>query len=259
MMTSVRDSLKQTARDLTTLEINTIVKHSMTARKMPLPGHAVLDIAAAYVDKLQVDLKIPLATPFVEQNPREGEIAHVQHWRQERVERATLRCNDYTFQCLRRAAYRILEDCPELEDRDRVIVGRIKRNSDQISGLLKNLEKRRRSRSNAIDKFLGCSRSELLERENKLGRHPQPNLHPDEMTLLRKIWDIGVEEVVMQSTVSLSGDVINRIQSGLEPKEAAVLLEFHREGIVSGTRMWKLIAETLVSMTGAFAKLIAPR
>ena len=228
-MTSVRDSLKQTARDLTTLEINTIVKHSMTARKMPLPGHAVLDIAAAYVDKLQVDLKIPLATPFVEQNPREGEISNVQHWRQERVERGTLRCNDYTFQCLRRAAYRILEDCPELEDRD------------------------------AIDKFLGCSRSELLERENKLGRHPQPNLHPDEMTLLRKIWDIGVEEVVMQSTVSLSGDVINRIQSGLEPKEAAVLLEFHREGIVSGTRMWKLIAETLVSMTGAFAKLIAPR
>ncbi len=258
-MTSVRESLKLTARDLTTLEINTIVKHSMTARKMPPPGHAILDIAATYTDKLQVDLKIPLATPFVEQNPPEGDIVHVQHWQQERVERGTLRCDDYTFQRLRRAAYRILEDYLDLKDRDRVIVERIRRNSDQVRGLLRNLKKRPRSRRNSNDNFLGCNRRELLDRETTLGRHPQPNLHPDEMSLLRKIWDIGVEEVVMQSTVSLSGDVINRIQSGLEPKEMAVLLDFHREGIVSGTRMWKLIAETLVSMTGAFARLIARR
>ena len=258
-MTSVRESLKQTARDLTTLEINTIVKHSMTARKMPPPGHAILDIAATYVDKFQVDLRIPLATPFVDQDLGAGEVTHVQKWQQERVERGTLRCDDYTFRCLRRAAYRVLEDCPKLEERDRVIVERIRRNADQIRGLLRNLEKRLRLGRNASDKFLGCSRRELLERETRLGRHPQPHLHPDEMALLRKIWDIGVEEVVMQSTVSLSGDVINRIQSGLEPKEAVALLEFHREGIVSGTRMWRLIAETLVSMTGAFAKMIARR
>ena len=256
-MTSVRESLKQTALDLTTLEINTIVKHNMTARKMPPPGHAILDIAAAYTDKLQVDLKIPLATQFDEQDPREGEFQQVQQWRQELVARTALRCDDYTFQCLRRAAYRILEDCSELKDRDRVIVERIRRNSDHVRGLLRNLKKRLGSRHNSNDSFLDCNRQQLLDRETTLGRHPQPNLHPDEMSHLRKIWDIGVEEVVMQSTVSLSGDVINRIQSGLEPKEAAVLLEFHREGIVSGTRMWKLIADTLISMTGAFAKLIA--
>lgn len=258
-MTSVRESLKQTARDLTTLEINTIVKHSMTARKMPPPGHAILDIAATYTDKLQIDLRIPLATPFTEQEPREGEVTHVQQWKEEWVERGTLRCDDYTFRSLRRAAYRILEDCRDLDDRDRVIVERIKRNADQLRALLRNLGKRPRSGRNSNDNFLGFSRRELLDRETTLGRHPQPHLHPDEIALVRKIWDIGVEEVVMQSTVSLSGDVINRIQSGLEPHEAAVLLEFHREGIVSGTRIWKLIAETLVSMTGAFTKLIARR
>ena len=258
-MSSVLESLKQTARDLTTLEINTIVKHSMTARKMPPPGHAIRDIAAAYTDKLQVALQIPLATPFTEQDPREGEVSHVEQWKQEWVERGTLKCDDDTFRSLRRAAYRILEDCRELEERDRVIVERIKRNADQIRALLRNLGKRLRLRLNSNDNFLGCNRRQLLERETKLGRHPQPHLHPDEMGLVRKIWDIGVEEVVMQSTVSLSGDVINRIQSGLGTQEAAMLLEFHREGIVSGTRMWKLIAETLVSMTGGFAKLIARR
>ena len=256
-MTNVRESLKQTARDLTTLEINTIVKPNMTARKMPPAGHAILDIAATYVDKLQIDLQIPLATPFAEQDPQEGEVVRVEQWNQEGVGRGTLRCDDYTFRCLRRAAYRILEDCRELEERDRVIVERIKRNSDQLRALLRNLGKRLRLRRNPNDSFLDCNRRELLDRETRLGRHPQPQLHPDEMALVRKIWDIGVEEVVMQSTVSLSGDVINRIQSGLSPQEATALLEFHREGIVSGTRMWKLIAETVVAMTGAFAKLIA--
>ena len=258
-MSNVLESLKQTARDLTTLEINTIVKHSMTARKMPPPGHAILDIAATYVDKLQVNLQIPLATPFIEQDLQQGEATHVEHWKQESVERGALKCNDSTFRCLRRAAYRILEDRRELEKRDRVIVERIKRNADQLRALIRNLDKRLPSHLNSNDSFLGCNRRQLLERETKLGRHPQPHLHPDEMALVRKIWDIGVEEVVMQSTVSLSGDVINRIQSGLDPQEAATLLEFHREGIVSGTQMWKLIAETLVSMTGGFARLIARR
>ena len=258
-MASVLESLKQTARDLTTLEINTIVKHSMTARKMPPTGHAILDIAATYVDKLQVDLQIPLATPFIKQELQQGEATHVERWKQEWVERGTLKCDDNTFRSLRRAAYRILEDCREVEERDRVIVERIKRNADQLRALLRNLDKRLPLRLNFNDSFLGCNRRQLLERETNLGRHPQPHLHPDEMALVRKIWDIGVEEVVMQSTVSLSGDVINRIQSGLDPQEAATLLEFHREGIVSGTQMWKLIAETLVSMTGGFAKLIARR
>ena len=258
-MSSVMDSLKQTACDLTTLEINTIVKHSMTARKMPPPGHAILDIAATYADKLQVSLDIPLGTPFVEQGSQQGDVVHVVQWKQERVERDTLKCDDNTFRSLRRAAYRILEDCPDLAKRDRVIIERIRRNADQLRALLRNLQQRLPLRFHSNDNFLGCNRQQLLNREIKLGRHPKPSLHPDEIALVRKIWDIGVEEVVMQSTVSLSGDVINRIQSGLPPQEAAALLEFHREGVVSGTRMWKLIAETIVSMTGGFAKLIARR
>jgi hypothetical protein len=258
-MPSVLESLKQTARDLTTLEINTIVKPNMTARKMPPPGHAILDIAATYVDKIQVNLQIPLATPFTEDELQAGNVPHFRQWKQEWVERGTLKCDDNTFRCLRRAAYRILEDCRELEERDRVIVERIKRNADQLRALLRNLEKGLKQPANSNDTFLRCNRRQLVERETKLGRHPQPHLHPDEMALVRKIWDIGVEEVVMQSTVSLSGDVINRIQSGLAPQEAAALLEFHREGVVSGTRMWKLIAETLVLMTGGFAKLIGRR
>ena len=258
-MSSVLDSLKHTARDLTTLEINTIIKHSMTARKMPPPGHAILDIAAAYTDKLQVSLRVPLVTPFTKQTQYDDELTHIDQWATERVERGVLRCDDHTFRSLRRAAYRVLEDCRELEERDRIIVERIKRNADQLRAVLRNVGKRLPSRLDSKDSFLKCNRRQLLERETKLGRHPQPNLHPDEMTLIRKVWDIGVEEVVMQSTVSLSGDVINRIQSGLETQEAAAILAFHREGIVSGTRMWKLIAETLVSMTGGFAKLLARR
>ena len=255
-MSRVLEGLKQTARDLTTLEINTIVKPNMTARKMPLPGHAILDIAATYVDKLQVDLEIPLSTPFDEKGNRENwgnEIPHLRNWNEELLERTALKCNDSTFQFLRKVVNQILRESETMEQRDRVILQRIKRNSDQLGALLRNLEKR----NNPSDSFLGTNRIELIRVESELGRHPQPRLHPDEISLVHKIWDIGVEEVVMQSTVSLSGDVVNRMQSGLNPQEVTKYLEFHREGIASGTRMWKLITETLVAMTGGFAKLIS--
>ena len=201
-MSSVLESLKQTACDLTTLEINTIVKHSMTARKMPPPGHAILDIAATYADKLQVSLEIPLGTPFMEQGSQQGDVVHVVQWKQERVERDTLKCDDNTFRNLRRAAYRILEDCPDLDKRDRVIIERIRRNADQLRALLRNLQQRLPLRFHSNDNFLGCNRQQLLNREIKLGRHPKPSIHPDEIALVRKIWDIGA--------------VIGRYLSGLE-------------------------------------------
>ena len=256
-MSSVLEGLKQTARDLTTLEINTIIKPNMTARKMPLPGHAILDIAATYVDKLQRELKIPLSTPFNEKEYEENKIPSLRNWSKEPLDRTALKCNYSTFQCLREAANRILKERNNLKQRDRVIIERIKRNADQLGALLKNLEKRKSSSKKTNDSFLDTNRIELIKLERKLGQHPQPRLHPDEIALVHKVWDIGVEEVVMQSTVSLSGDVVNRIQSDLDPQKATMLLEFHREGIVSGTRMWKLITETLVAMTGGFAKLIS--
>lgn len=253
MKSDVLDSFKQLARDLTTLEINTIVKDNMTARKMPPPGHAILDIAAFYTDEIQNDLKIALATPFESNESTVEDIPTVGNWEKRRITRAALRCDDFTFQRLRRVAYRILEDRTDLKMDNRVIIQRVMRNSDQIRALLRRLETRH---TNSSDSFIGCNRVELIERETKLTRHPGPDLHPDELSLIRKIWDIGVERVVMQSTISLTGDVINRIQRGSEPEEVTAILNFHREGIVSGTRMWKLIADTLVSMTGRFIKFL---
>ena len=254
-MSDILESLKQTARDLTTLEINTIIKDNMTARKMPPPGHAVLDIAGCYADKIQIDLEIPLATPFMSDNLGAAEMPRVSEWRPDRVERVDLKCDDETFRRLRRAAYRILEDRTDIETHDRVVVLRIMRNADQLRSLLRQLETRRTS-SVDHDNFLGCNRADLTKQETKLGRHPRPSLHPAEITLVRKIWDIGVEQVVMQSTVSLTGDVINRVQSQSGPEDVTALLEFHREGIVAAGRMWKLIAETLGSMAGGFIKLL---
>ena len=255
-VSEIVESLRQTARDLTTLEINTIVKDNMTARKMPPPGHALLDIAAFYADKIQYGLDIPLATPFAPNNPRAVDMPHVEKWAQQKIERADLKCNDQTFRRLRRAAYRILEDCIDLKSHNRIVIQRIMRNSDQLRTLLRRLETRHAPSADDIDTFLGCSRTKLIDRETELGRHPGPDLRPDEITHIRKIWDVGVEHIVMQSTVTLTGDVINRVQSKTGPEDVAALLGFHREGIVAGGRMWKLIAETLVSMTGVFVRLL---
>ena len=177
-MSSVLESLKQTARDLTTLEINTIVKHSMTARKMPPPGHAILDIAATYADKLQLSLEIPLATPFTDRDLQDGEVTHVEQWKQERVERGALKCDDNTFRSLRRAAYRILEDCRELEERDRVIVERIRRNADQLRALLRNLKSDFGHVAIPMTTFLVATVVSCSKGETNLGRIHNPTFTP---------------------------------------------------------------------------------
>lgn len=268
---SALSGLKSAGRDLTTLEINTIVKDNMTGRKMPLPGHAILDILGTYADKLQsysdrlkYDLKYLPTEHSNNSNETNQELPNDGTQDLRNFDQSLLKCDDEAFQMLRQTAKQFLKDNgASLSEGDQVIVRRIIRNSDQLGGLLRKLETRAPANSKnnkCSNSYLGCNRTALIKKENKLGQHPEPILQPDEVSLVRKVWEIGVEQIVMQSTITITGDVVNRVQSGLtkdrDKDEVAFLLEFHREGVSAGTRMWKLIAETLTSMAGKFVKLL---
>ena len=57
---SSEGGLRPLIDNITKLEINTIIKDNMTARKMPDPANAILDIAHMYAWKL-VSLNVPVA------------------------------------------------------------------------------------------------------------------------------------------------------------------------------------------------------
>jgi hypothetical protein len=74
--------------------------------------------------------------------------------------------------------------------------------------------------------------------------------------MIRKMWEFGVEEVIVQTCISLDGDVVTRIDPQLLAKPAElreVLLGVHRESTTISVRFWSglvSVATSIVDGTG---------
>jgi hypothetical protein len=77
---------------------------------------------------------------------------------------------------------------------------------------------------------------------------PKKELSVDDFITLRKIWEIGTEEIVMQTVIHLDGDVMTRVQPRWAGPEGRGLLAIHSTSVATATSYWKLLVDTL----GAF-------
>lgn len=69
--------------------------------------------------------------------------------------------------------------------------------------------------------------------------------------MIRKMWEIGTEEVVVQTCISLDGDVVTRIDPQLLDKAAdlrEVLLGVHRESTTISIRFWSALASAATTI-----------
>jgi hypothetical protein len=67
----------------------------------------------------------------------------------------------------------------------------------------------------------------------------------EDFVTLRKIWEIGTEEIVMQTVIHLDGDVMTRVQPHWAGPEGQGLLAIHNTSVTTATRFWKLLVDTL--------------
>ncbi len=250
-MNEFKESLRQIGRDLLNLEINTIVKSNVTARKMPVVPHAVLDIAQTYADKLntlQVNLNL-----FFDGEKEEKEISDSKYWGEtrkptnDRFNNECLRNGFDTFMRLRWAARAAVEEKgadPAIDSSDVVILQRIRRNSDQLRAVLQTLERKHSD-------LFGKKRAELGYEKQR-----QTPFNADDLALIRKIWEIGIEKVVMQTVIQLDGDLITRIQQDYAKPQFKYLHDFHLQGIVMAMRSWEMIAKAVATFFSGLAGAI---
>ena len=71
---------------------------------------------------------------------------------------------------------------------------------------------------------------------------------PDELVQLRKIWEIGTEEVVVQTVVWIDGDAVQRIHPAYADKSHEQLLAIHAASVGVSLSYWKSLGELLVSL-----------
>jgi hypothetical protein len=254
--------------DITKLEVNTIVKDNMTARKMPDPANAILDVAQTYGWYL-VERKIPVKRWLGRDSPAHAAkpsavldaLAAQQAlgpWLA--VPTAAgyggftsddVRLDSETFTALRWAATTAIRhggfSAPE-----RVVLQRICRNCDHLKNLFSRLAGDR-----IFSGLQGKNRSEL-NGPVTMGYWERDliALAPDDVNLLRKVWEIGVEEVVAQATIQLDGDVVNRISRSCATANMSHVLDVHRLGIQSAVGYWSKLMEAVAGFISDLAGLL---
>jgi hypothetical protein len=83
---------------------------------------------------------------------------------------------------------------------------------------------------------------------NKLvASDPDPGPDPDELVQLRKIWEIGTEQIVMQTVLWIDGDATQRIHPGYIDKSHEQLLGLHAASVAAALGYWKSIGDLVLS------------
>jgi hypothetical protein len=68
-------------------------------------------------------------------------------------------------------------------------------------------------------------------------------LPADQFVTLRKIWEIGAEEIVMQTVIHIDGDVMTRVQP--DKVGDAELCAIHDASVATSVKLWQGLVSTL--------------
>jgi hypothetical protein len=237
--------------DLLNLEIDVIVKPGMTARKMPEPAQALLDVIGMYDTylcqvanslnpKWQETGSVAVRVRPSDDRPASPNRKATPDGMLEYGLRTTSVddvVSEDTFDALREraveaeAVYRHLVGTNSVpEDERGVILTRIYRNCDQIKAMLRRPEVQAVT-ARGIDR--DSSTVQTLP------------LTSDEVVTVRKVWEIGVETVVMQTVVQLDGDIITRVQRGWEASANKSVHDLHQEAVGNALRHWQFLVQTV--------------
>src|SRR5262249_6914653 len=122
-----------------------------------------------------------------------------------------------------------------------VLLDRIINNADAIKEIFKRLD------ADFTGQFLDKKRADLDGIPIRPGSYAIP---PADMILLQKIWDIGLEQIVAQTIVHVTGDVTTRLQEQLRGGGPDALLTIHRQSIDVSIARWKDLLDAVREMAG---------
>jgi hypothetical protein len=263
-MANLTSAAKNIFDDLLTLEVNVVLKPGMTARKLPEPVQALLDVMGDY-DNWMAVFAARLNPVWMEyradasrgrtgppQLPARtlqrvwsdgGLIAAVPY--EPICEGDGTEVTEEAFDKLRERArtaevmLRLLLNegrFPGGDDGSGMILKRIYRNCDQIKGVL--------SRQASAD---AMPTSKDLTRQATKARVMQ--LSADDVLIVRKVWEVGTESIAMQTVAQIDGDVVTRIQAARATLADQPIHDLHREAVGNAMKHWQFLVETLVTVT----------
>jgi len=246
---------KLIGQSLLRLEINTIIKSNMTGEPMPPLPIALLDIATEYAGKLEAfglsehDLARGL---FPEEPGRVRSALEVREQLAPTFDRfVALRGVAQSLLVVKESTRLASPGKPGtieagLPSVNEVTVSRMVQNCEIILDIIKRLP-----RDGLLWQHLGMTRAQLQGDDSggaaalRLGPY---DISPTQFMRLRKVWDVGTEEIVAQTSISLSGDVLMRVSPLLMTAEYRGLLDIHRDAVSMSTGYWRDLMNAAVTL-----------
>lgn len=248
--------------NLLNLEINTITRQGMTGRKMPAPAVALVEIGEVYT--------VALLTPSAERNVTTA-LAPPPEVTAENKPSAE------TFERLAHAARdSSTSGNPTREDfddgggstEDAGVTGGIAGSTG--AGLVTTSRASSMARTPApatgaeaviCRRIAGNSERlrEMLSREDvKLaleGWSPAPGapvpplpLTPEEVVLVRKIWELGAEPISIQTVVQADGDILTRLTPRASGPQGGAAREMHLPMVEMSVEFWKNLVDVAMQL-----------
>lgn len=252
-----QERIRSIAGSLLTLEVNTIEKKNMSAAKMPAVPMALHQLARLYADDLAsrryfvTDELLDLAQARIDDGKDAAKLDRLQAWKPEAGDRESVRVTNgpRTFEALQwvaQAARNELDadaDCRVTDVAvDRTLLTRMIVNCRQLRQVSLMLLTQHSTLpgigpANAKELFDGT----IEETTGTLFKQPRPRLQVDTdvLLLVRKAWDIGVEQVMFQTAMQVDGDVLARVAPDMDPVKRAFFAELHRSTVETGLRQWQ--------------------
>jgi hypothetical protein len=266
------DALRDLARDLISIETNTVLSTGITGRKMPSYPHALQDILGKYANFLADDVGLNVdrfCQEFDESvrqkasPPDDPDSASIQNDQAARAIEpdfsvgcfsTPLPNGPWSFYLLRwLAANALRQQGHRIAEQHVSVVTRIRVSSDQLKIVTRELKK-----LGGDNPYIDVTRDAILTLEAKTGadRPEIPPAPPEALTMIRKIWDIGADSIVFQTVQQLDGDVIFRVRRGLDLSKRQVLLEAHQQACNVAMSYWRTMFELIAALVSGLADRI---
>ena len=286
----IASDLLEIGRDLLVMEVSTIASDSITGRKMPWFPHAVIDVLTKYADWMAEVRNINIAGILNSQEPltRDRFMEVVRAHGKDEIHRIT---NGWQpIEQLRRTAKLLSRDevmteagKKPLNHLETGIANRVRRNCDQLKTIIlrfrateawKTYFLKRDSLSDLAEAKVdtaaddgwsqfraadvGLTRAEIIcaLQSAPTTQAEKAVLDSDAATRLRKMWELGTDQIIAQTTVHVDGDTVTRFQSDIEESKRLYYLEIHDRSVQTAVNQWKTLFDAFAELAGGLASRI---
>jgi hypothetical protein len=270
-----KNFLKNLAGDLLKIEVNTIITDNTAATKMPSNRRmALLDIARAYREVL-IDYGVcQRADGNPPQTFENGRVPDLLRWDfagefsfieiRDRAKKGTVFFRNQLE--LTKSEEKIADIKRKLKLLERIelqsynLVGMFKLRRKEFeageTGVEGTFDKPVADGVGEYDLFPSQPQSRIWNNDlnvRDINEYGDFELAPDQLTMIRKIWEIGTQQVLMQTVIQIDGDVTSYMTPQfleLPHELRRMVLNMHNESITTATNFWSALFKTIANLAG---------